>query len=173
MNWFAVHTNTRAETTVDRQLRQTGFQTLYLHYHDIVNHARRQASIIKPYFPRYLFAQVIAPQSVGQIGRTQGVTAVVCAGDEPLQVPPSVIDELRARADHNGLVQMSGKEREARRRWLEGQQVRIREGVFAGLLATVELDTGDQIRLWLDMFRGRVRADLRPDQVSPALRSLS
>ncbi len=53
--WYAVHTNARKEPLVDRLLKHQGFDTLFLHFTNIVKHAGRSSQVIRPYFNRYLF----------------------------------------------------------------------------------------------------------------------
>lgn len=170
--WYAVYTKARAEWLVHKGLREQGYETLYLHRRATVSHARRKIGVLRPYFPRYVFVAVGPRQSVYAVNTTIGVSTVVYAGLDPLEIPAEVIAELRARGDENGLVEERGPE--ARKRLKRGQQVRIAGGPFEGLLALVALDSGNAIRVWLDGFGGKVEAILDPsglEPVSPEWRS--
>lgn len=170
MTWFAVLTKPRAEATANRFLREIGCETLYLHYRDTVRHARRINEVLKPYFPRYLFA---SGASLYQINNTPGVATMVYFAGEALPVPDPVMDELRSRGDDAGLVDLQPDEREARRRYEKGEIVRINGGPFEGLFGSVGLDTGKAVQVWIDLFQGRVQASLLPEQTSPEVRRLS
>lgn len=172
MGWYAVHTNSRSEWLAAKRLKEQGYEVLYLHYQDVVKHARRKIAVLKPYFPRYLFTHVDPCQSIYTINKTEGVSTVVYAADEPLQIPFSVIEELRERADKNGLVTLQPQEKEERRRFNKGEKVRIEEGPFIGFVAAVSLDTGSKVRVFLDMFKGRVESEFFPAQVSPVRRRM-
>lgn len=166
--WYAVHTNVRSEFLVSDLLRNQGYETLNLHYRDTVRHARKTCHVLRPYFPRYLFASPSPGKTAHAITRIMGVAGVVCSGDRPLEVPLEVIAELAGRGDANGLVGLSDEELGHRKRFQKGQIVQVDDGPLAGLLAAVELDTGDEVRIWLDVFKRRVNVALEPGAVSPA-----
>lgn len=149
---------------VHRLLQNRGFETLYLHYRDTVKHARRKIAVLRPYFPRYVFVGVPPAQSLHEINSMIGVSTVLYCGDEPLVIPDAVIEELRARGDEHGFVKVLPKERaEHRKRYRRGQRVRIAGGPLEGLFAIVSLDSGDQVRVWLEMFGGKVGALFYPE----------
>lgn len=161
--WYAVHTKPRKEPLVADALKRQGFETLFLHYGAVVKHARKTRRVIRAYFPRYVFAGVYSGQALYDINSTMGVSAVVYLGDEPLEIPLPVIEELRARGNAKGRVEFLPKERaEHRKRWPKGQSVSIVDGPFAGLLAVVALDKGHEVKVWLNLFGGKVEALLDP-----------
>lgn len=166
--WYAVHTNARGEWQAHKRLREQGYETLYLHRRATVSHARRKIGVLRPYFPRYLFVAVLPGQSFAAINSTEGVSALVYFGDEPLVIPQRVIAELRTRCDQTGLV----PEEVAKTAHLmaEGTEVHITSGTFAGFVGTVALDTGKQVRLWLSLFGRPVEATVplsSVERVSP------
>ena len=168
VNWYATYTRTRSEWLVHRLLKYQGFETLYLHYPAMVKHARREYEVLRPYFPRYVFAAVSEGQEVSQINKTIGVSTVVYLGDKPLEIPLPVIEELRLRADENGRLLKPPKETiEQRKRFRRGQKVRITEGVLEGLKAVIEVDSGHQVKVWLSMFKGEVPVVLSPEALHP------
>ena len=174
--WYAIQTAPRAEWGVHRALDRLGYDTLHLHYAATVRHARRVIGVLKPYFPGYLFAAVVAPLSIHPIAVTAGVVAIVGDLAGPIEIPPAVIGELRSRGDERGLMPLPPAEKQ--RRELEaGEQVRISAGPLENLLATVALDSGTEVSVWLEMFRGRVIARFDAKQVaatrSPEWRSMS
>ena len=164
MPWFAVYTNAKSEPLANTCLREQGNETLYLQYRDLVRHARRKIKVLRPYFPRYLFVR--PAQSLYRVAKTQGVALLVCRGDQPLAVPEGVIQDLRARGDAKGIVHLS--EEEKRQRLAPGTRVKIKDGPLAGLIAAVSLDTGDKVQVWLNMFSGKVNAELPASSVSPS-----
>lgn len=158
MPWYAVHTNARAEWLAHTELRRQGYETLYLHYLAAVSHGRRSIVVNRPYYPRYLFALVDVGQSVYAVNKTQGVSTVVYAGADPLEIPERVIAEQRTKGDRNGLVKLTGEERHDRERIASGAEVKLLSGTFAGFAATVALDEGKELRVWLNLLNRRVAA---------------
>ena len=172
VSWYAVHTKPQKEGLVATFLKWQGFEVLYLHYPAVVKHARRTKTVLRAYFPRYVFAAVGDDQSVFDINNTIGVSTVVYCGDNPLEIPLPVIEELRLRADKHGRLNLSPKETgEQRKRFRRGQKVRITEGILEGLKAIIEVDSGHQVKVWLSLFKGEVPVVLQPEALSPALRS--
>jgi transcriptional antiterminator RfaH len=171
--WFCVHTHPQAEATAHHHLRRQGYATLWLHYRAEIHHARKVTAILRSYFPRYLFCAIADSQGLGPINRTAGVATIVAAGQEPLQVPSPIIDQLQARADQDGLVAPTL----ARSRPLlaSGQHVQIIAGPLAGFPGIVVLDEGNRIRLDIKLLGRYIEASIEPDAVtakSPALRSV-
>ncbi len=150
-------------------LAHKGYDVLFLHYFGLVRHARRVRRKVMPYFARYVFAGVDDALTIHGINRVMGVSSVVCLGDDPLEIPLPVIEELRARGDEKGKVHFLPKDRPGQRaeRWRAGQTVCVIDGPLAGLLAVVALDIrtpsqGNEVRVWLDGFGGKVDALLDP-----------
>lgn len=148
MTFFAILTKPRCEIPVDDRLRAVGCETVCLRYWTTISHARRSQRVLRPYFPRYVFAQ----GDLGEIRRTPGVADIVRNSDGLVPVPFSVVEELRERGDDLQVVGAS--EAEVRKRFVKGERVMVKDGPFMGFLATIEVDSGPAIRAWLGGFRG-------------------
>ena len=173
MYWVAVHTKARKEQLADFCLAQEGYKTLWLHYEDTRRHAGREDDILRSYFPRYLFARVLPEQSVYRINKTLGVSTVVYAGDDPLEIPLCIIKELRTRGNKNGLIGLPPEEKEQRKRLERGMEIRLVDGPLIGFIATVELDSGKEISIWLKESGIIRRATVPPEHISPGWRRYS
>ena len=166
--WLAVFTAPGKEGMVNDKLTALGYEMLYLHYPSVTRHARKKTTILRSYFPRYVFAGIQDGQSVYDINSCQGVSSVVYGGDKPLEIPLEVIEELRTRAHPSGLLKVTPEEtNEERRRFRRGQKVQITEGILQGLDAIIDVDKGHSIDVYIEMFRGEVRADLSPGALHP------
>ena len=162
--WFAVLTNVRKESLVNQYLRRQDFDTLFLHFSAVVKHAMRTRRVIRALYARYVFVGVYEGQALYDVNRTPGVSTVLYLNDKPLEIPAPVIEELRARGDARGLVRFLPKERaEHRERWQKGQSVCVVDGPLAGLFAVVALDKGHEVKVWLEMFGGKVEALFPPE----------
>lgn len=151
-----------------------GFETLYLHYPAVIKHARRTRMVMRAYFPRYVFAAVGEGQTIYEINKTIGVSTVIYQGDEPLEIPGLVIEGLRLRANESGLLKLSPEEvTEVRKRYRRGQKVRVTAGILEGLRATIGVDCGHEVKVWLGLFKGEVQVSLKPEALSPVERRYS
>ncbi len=169
LTWYVVETGPRQEGLAVEELKRQGFETLYLHYVAVAGRPHRRIRVLRPLFPHYVFASLANGQSVPQINRTIGVSAVVAQGDKPLAVPKPVIEELRQRGDAHGLVQLSPEQTEEHRiRFYRGEGVRVVEGSFAGFLGIVDVDSGPKVELWVQGFGGRVKVQISSEGLKSA-----
>lgn len=168
MKWYAVHTNVRSEKLVSEGLEKRGYATLFLHYRQIVRHGRSRREAIRGWYPRYVFVGLEDDQGLYTVSKTEGVAGIVHGGDGPLLIPAGIIDAERKRGDENGRIYLPHDDKLKRVLFERGEEVRLLGGAWAGLLATVELDTGSALRIWLNGFQGRVRAEVAPEGAEPA-----
>ena len=148
---------------VNDALKRQGFDTLFLHYGKVIKHARKTRRVIRSLFARYVFVGVVPGQPLYDINSTIGVSTIVYRGDKPLEIPLPVIEELRARGDAKGRCKLPPELIAGyRKRFREGEQVSITDGPLAGLFAVVALDKGHEVRVWLEMFGGKVEALMDP-----------
>lgn len=165
LRWHAVHTNARAEWLAKSRLEEQAYAVFYPHFLGTVRHARKVIGVIKPYFPRYLFVGVRPDQSLYAVNKTMGVSTVVYIGDVPLEVPGPVMAELRSRGDEDGRVAMEEGRRKARP--AVGSRVSL-AGPLEGFVAQVaEIDGGDHVRVWVQMFGRLVEARVSDADLSP------
>lgn len=110
----------------------------------------------RAYFPRYLFVRVPASRGLYEVNNAFGVATVVHHGSEPLRVPEAVIDELKRRADNRGEIDKVDTTK--RPRFKEGEVVIFNDNSpFQGLVATVSVDTGSNVRIWIAELLGKKR----------------
>jgi transcription antitermination factor NusG len=165
MTWRLVFTNAGTEWSAHRWIQRQGYESLCLHYWDTIRHARQETPVRRALYPRYLFAR--AP--VYDLNRTIGVSTTLYHGAEPIAVPETVIAEQRARGDSEGLVALTLTQKQERRRYHRGVKIKITAGPFSGLMGMISLDSGHEIRVWLDEFRARGETIFRPESVSPVV----
>ena len=156
--WHVAYTRVRREASARIDLLDRGYEVLFLHYLGAVTHARRTRQVLKPLYPRYLFVGVSPGQSLYGAAEVPSVAAVLRNGDQPLEVPSAVIEELRGRCGPSGLI-AAPRARE-RRRWGRGERVRIAEGPLMGFMATVAQDGGHAVRVWVEALGGKVVATM-------------
>jgi len=106
----------------------------------------------------------MAAQRWRSIQSTQGVSRLVCNGEEPAAVPNCLLGALKAREDDRGFVRM-----EAKPAFSLGDKVRVLAGAFvdnAGLFDGME--DHDRVAILLDMLGRKVRVHLDADLVAAA-----
>jgi len=163
--WYVVQTQVNGEAKAAQNLLRQGFEIYLPRYLKRRRHARKVDFAAKPLFPRYLFVAIdMATQRWRSIQSTQGVSRLVCNGEEPAAVPSGVLGALKAREDDRGFVRM-----EATPAFALGDRVRVLAGAFmdnAGLFDGME--DHDRVSILLDMLGRKVRVHLDADMVAAA-----
>jgi transcription antitermination factor NusG len=98
--WFAVHTRSRHEKIVARQLLRSGVS----HWLPLIQIRKRWSdrfvTIQEPLFPGYLFAHIIADDFLAVV-RCLGVVKIVGSGRRPHPVDPYEIERIRKALEGN------------------------------------------------------------------------
>jgi transcriptional antiterminator RfaH len=163
--WYAVYTHPHGETKALEHLLRQGYAAYLPRYRTRVSHARRCQTVLRPLFPRYLFAGIDrASIRWRPILSTLGVADIVRAGDEPAAVPPGIVAAIQARevaGDFDRLTQ--------RVRMSMGDLVRVTAGTFEEMVGTlVELREQERIVVLLEWLGRAVRVQLRAEAVERA-----
>lgn len=161
-HWYVVHTQPNGEARADLNLRRQGFATYLPRYARRRSHARRREVVKRPLFPRYLFVGLdLARDRWRAIHSTFGVNRLVLAGEEPLPVPPGVIDEIRAREDGEGLVTLGLPAGVG-----PGSRIRLVDGIFADAKGVLERIADDRrVAVLLELLGREVRVFVSPASV--------
>ena len=160
--WYVVHTQPNGEVRADLNLRRQGFATYLPRYARQRSHARRREVVKRPLFPRYLFVGLdLARDRWRAIHSTFGVNRLVLAGEEPLPLPESVIDEIRAREDGEGLVALGLPAGVG-----PGSRIRLVDGIFADARGVLERIADDRrVAILLELLGREVRVFVSPASV--------
>lgn len=164
--WYAVYTKPLKEAQADEQLRRQGFEVFLPQFEKRRSHARKIEQVPAPLFPRYLFVQFDAVEDGWRaIRSTRGVIDLVRNGNELVQVPNAVIDEIKSRADERGYVVL------ARQLKLDqGDRIRIAGGAFSALEAIFESQRGqDRVLALLSLLGRKVVVDMPVRAVEPLI----
>jgi transcriptional antiterminator RfaH len=133
MAWFVVRTKPRAEEKAVWHLANQGFAAYLPRYRRRVRHARRNAIVLRPLFPGYLFVGLDPMRCRWRsINGTIGVHEILTTGDMPLAVPEAIIVEIRSREDETGAVKLAPPS------FTRGQAVRLLEGPLADVSGLFE-----------------------------------
>jgi transcriptional antiterminator RfaH len=130
------------------------------------NNWGRLEETVEPLFPGYMFALLVLSTQYHSIQWTPGITGVVCSGDEPAEIEPRIIDEIKKRAIDD-IVTLWPKELKF------GERVDIVDGPLRGLVAVFEryMSGQERVALLVELVNGaRLRVPLPSTLVSPIVK---
>lgn len=162
IDWYAVYTQPNAEIkALDNLLRQ-GYAAYLPRYRTQVRHARRREIVLRPLFPRYLFAGIDrAVMPWRPILSTFGVVDIVRAGAEPTPVAAEIVAAIRERENSGAFDRLS-----SRQSLRLGAMVRVTTGAFEDMVGKlIELRDQDRIVVLLQLLGRAVPAQLHTEVV--------
>jgi len=164
-SWYAVHTQTHAETRALENLLRQGYHAYLPRCRTWISHARRRQLALRPLFPRYLFAGVDEPAMRWRpILSTFGVSDVVRAGDRPALVPSDMVEAIRMREQDGAYDKL-----DPRQSLRPGDLVRITAGAFGDMAGRlVVLHGTDRVIVLLELLGRKVRAELMGNMIEAA-----
>jgi transcriptional antiterminator RfaH len=159
--WYLVTTKLKSELRVKQNLiANHGLATFFPVYP-----ARKASSPVGlPLFPRYVFVQFDLERDYRKVQFTPGVSKIVAFGEAFVPVPTEVIDCLRQRCDTQDILLPP--------ELLEGQKVRVRQGIFDGCVGIIREKRGHRrVQLLLEMAYGlsfKVEVDITEVEPMPS-----
>jgi transcription antitermination factor NusG len=137
--WFCITTNPNCQARAALELYALGFRTFLPKIRKWATHARVRKAVEKPLLGRYLFVEVDQPrQSFWTVRSANGVEGFV-SNPDPVPIPSRYVENFRMRY-------MAGEWDEVAQGPLPvGARVRVVEGEFSDLLATVTHRRGHRI----------------------------
>jgi len=165
IGWYAVYTQPHAETKALEHLLRQGYSAYLPRYRTRVSHARRRQIVLRPLFPRYLFAGIDrAAMPWRPILSTFGVTDIVRNGDEPAPVPFEVVSAIEER-EKAGAFDRVNPQQSLRL----GELVRVTAGALEDMIGRlVELRDQDRVVVLLELLGRAVRVQLHAEAVKAA-----
>lgn len=152
--WYVAQTHSHAEAKAISHLRRQGFEVYLPQYRKTRRHARRLERVRAPLFPGYLFVAIdIARERWRAIRSTVGIRSLICDGEAPLAVPDGIVDDIRAREDRDGLVDIP-----APPPFAPGETVRITDGPMRDQVGLFDCATDqDRVVVLLTLLGRQVR----------------
>jgi transcriptional antiterminator RfaH len=117
---------------------------------------------LQPLFPGYIFIAIdLSKQRWRSINGTFGVASLIMGAEQPMPVPPGVVEGLVASCERGGAVLSDSLE--------IGQTVRIVTGPFAETLCRLtHLDDRGRVRVLLEIMGMEVAVQVNRSAVAPA-----
>ena len=126
--WYVAYTQPQAELRATGHLKRQGFDAYLPLCRRIRRHARREESVLRPLFPRYVFVALdLDVDRWRSVNGTVGVCRLVCHGEQPAALPDGVVEGLRDGEIDEGVVPLSQLVL-----FDPGARLRVLDGAFAG-----------------------------------------
>lgn len=158
VRWYAFSALPHREAAAEANLVRQGFTVFVPRLKVTRRHAGRSEVKVVWLFPRYGFVALdVERQPWRSVNGTFGVANLVMATERPLPVPRGIVEEMRAAADADGVIDVD-------QGLAPGATVELVCGPFAGTLATlVSLDGRGRAELLLSLIGGGVRMTVARD----------
>lgn len=158
--WIVVQTHPRKEHVARENLERQRFSSYCPMLQSTTRHARCTRPALRPLFPGYVFVCIDKQTPVWRpILSTTGVRAVVLSGERPGRLPAGFVETLKAREINGAIARPADPYR-------VGQSVRVADGPFDGVLATiVELQENDRLVVLIGLLNREARLALDVSRV--------
>ncbi len=160
--WFAARTLAHRENSAHFNLHCLGFRSFVPRFWRTIRHANKLHNVFAPLFPGYIFVILdLSRDRWRSVNSAIGVASLIMGVEQPMSVPPGVVEALIARRESSGTIRLD--------RDLEvGERVRILSGPFAETLCRIEhLDDRGRVRVLLEIMGGQVVAQVDRSALSP------
>lgn len=147
--WYAVYTKPNQEERADSNLRSWQVETFSpkIKERRLNPFTGKPKYVVKPLFPRYIFARFKAEELLHKVCYTRGVHNVVRHGDTPTAVDDEIISIIRAREGEDGYVKVG--EDAPREELHRGDKVKITDGPLKDFMGVFEETYPDDDRVAL------------------------
>ncbi len=157
--WFVVYTKAQARAGSSGEPGQAGLRGLLSQRSPLPSAVKGQlvASIIEPFFPRYIFLNFdLGSDNWAPLRSTRGVSSIVRFGGVPQRVPASVVAALQSNENADNLQEVKPKT------WKLGDSIEIEQGPFAGYKCLFQAERGaDRVTVLLNIIGKPTRTTLQ------------
>lgn len=128
-HWYTIYSKPQREEFAQAHLRAKGLEVFFPRLKVPVERKRQKA--IVPLFPNYLFVRFDALSAAySQVLWSPGVSKIIGSEGAPVALDDDIVDFLMSRTDGTGCIQACPN-------LSVGQQVRITDGPFNGLIGVI------------------------------------
>jgi transcription antitermination factor NusG len=162
-SWYAVHTRSHHERTVQKELQAQQFEVYLPEYRTMSRRKDRKKEIRRPLFPGYVFVRTgLSGGKRIAVLQTKGVVRIIGTGHQPVPVPDHELESVRILLSNS---QDAGPCPAAEK----GQLVQVLEGPLRGVIGVVEAAKKRKIIVSVELVGRAVSATLDTDAVVPYL----
>lgn len=160
--WFVIHTQPQQEVRAEDNLRTLDeVETFFpISSQRRFRANRRKAQILRPLFPRYIFARFVVSDLLHKVRFTRGVNDVVSCGGKPAPVDNEIIWTIKSRIGADGTINLDEQLQ-------PGAKVKIEDGPFRDFSAIFErrLKGSDRVVLLLQAVKYEARVVVEGEYV--------
>ena len=159
--WYCLKCQPRMEILATENLKHLpGLEVFFPQTIDLKKKGDRQQQIKRPLFPGYIFASFDPVDSMRAVHYAQGVAYVVKHGLEPVEIHPTIIEELKSVTLEDFLTMPNRKP-------IIGESVRILHKLFDGREATIEklLPEKKRVQVLLEILGAHCRVVIKEELV--------
>ncbi len=140
MNWYVIQTKPKKEEEAKSYLSGKGLDLFCPMIENFLSRNGKMNSEFKPLFPSYIFGRFDLEQNYALVKWARGVKKILGMANYPSPVSDEVIEIIRRRADHDGIVRMTPY-------FEPDDRVKIKSGPFKDFLGIFERWTSDRERV--------------------------
>jgi transcriptional antiterminator RfaH len=168
-SWVAAGTHSHKQSTAIRNLLGQGFEAYCPLVRRRWRHARKVQEVLRPLFPGYVFVAINpTKQRWRPILSTVGIRTLVRFGDSFGMLPSRFVESLRSH-EIEGAVSLYSQPSS----YEPGDQVRLCDGPFEGLIATVlAVEDHARLQILMHLLNRGVRVRVPTNTVAPAVASM-
>lgn len=106
-NWIVIRTKCNMELKVSMKINQLGGQTFLPKYRTFIRHARKVREVLRPLFPRYIFAKINNSNLWYQINNTSGVNNILMNNNTPSYISEQAFNSFVKQFNKNGILELN------------------------------------------------------------------
>ena len=161
-HWYVIYTNSKQEDRVTNNLQAREIETFNarLMWRRFTPYNGLTTYIIKPLFPRYIFARLQSSALLPKISFTRGVHSVVRFGNQPAIVSDEIIRIIKSNIGEDGFIRVGEK-------FKAGDRVLVKDGPMFGLVGIFErpVKDADRVIILLTTINYQCHVTLYPNQL--------
>jgi transcriptional antiterminator RfaH len=160
--WYVIHTHAKQEDRVESNLRVLGVPSFNPKIRACRSNqfASAPTYVVRPLFPRYIFAQFKIDDLYHKIRFTRGVYAVISFGGTPTSVDKEIITMIQSNISKNGFVKIADDIK-------PGDKVIVKDGPFKNFAGIFEheMRDADRVRILLQTVSYQAHVEIEKDLV--------
>jgi len=160
--WYVIQTKPREEDKAAFFLTQKGIEVYLPKIEVAIFHGGRSMYVLKPLFPRYLFARFIAQTEIDRVRWTKGVTKVLWESIKPTPISEAIIEAIKTLECADGIIR--------RRKFKKNDKIKIVRGPLKDIEGIFEQWTSDKgrVRVLLNLISYQARVELHHSLIEKA-----
>jgi transcriptional antiterminator RfaH len=153
-HWYVVYSKPHKENAAKFHIAAKGLEVFFPRL--LLPRSARKTHAIIPLFPNYLFVRMnVETEEYAYVSWSPGVSRVIGFNGRPAPMDEEVLSFLQSKSDPDGIIKAESKLR-------SGQEVRITDGPFTGLMGIIRNppDAKGRVKVLLNLLNRPAAVDL-------------